>query len=972
MLFKCLKYFIAVIIAFILIGSTFYSTLYNDSLQTWINSDPIYKIKDASLFDIKNDKWVEETLSDMTLEEKVGQLIVPFVYGRYYSEDDAAYQRLEHLIKNLHVGGFIFFNGEIYEQAILTNKIQQLSKVPLLISADYESGVAQRSKSSTLFPTNMALAAGGDTNLIFKMGEIIGKESRAIGVHQNYAPVVDINNNPGNPIINTRSFGDDKYLVTKYGNLLIKGIQKWNMLATSKHFPGHGNTTVDSHSDLAIINLSREQLADFELYPFKENIKNGLLSVMIGHLGIPAFDSVSNLPATLSKNIVTKLLRNQMKFKGLIVTDAMNMRAITNYYSTAEAAVLAIEAGNDILLFPNDEDEAYGALVFAVQSGQLKESRIEESVRRILLAKRWAGLDKNRFVDIDKIAERVGVDEHWAVSHLLAQKAITLVKNEQNLIPLNYSFDKKYFHIALTDNNRTTSAENFDSYLKQRIPELSSAVLTVKTTAKMFNKTKEDVLKSDVIILSAFTKVRDGQGTIGLSKEQEKFANSLINSNKKIIFLAHGNPYVLSSFSKVKTYLCNYGDSDILERALAEAVFGENDIQGKLPVSIPGTKYKSGFGLSIIKSSIKDDIIAETDNNINRFGGVDQMIRDAIRDTVFPGACLLVAKDGKILYEKSFGRLTYSRSSSEVTSGTIYDIASLTKVIATTTAVMLCIDKGLFNLDDKVSEYIPEFGVNGKEAITIRNLLLHNSGLSAFKPYYKEFNSANEVINSIYSSSLDYPLGSKMVYSDLGFITLAKIVEKVTKKSFDVFCTEEIFKPLGMKDTKFNPNKSNLTKIAPTELDTYWRNRLVHGTVHDETAALLNGVAGHAGLFSTAKDISHLLQMLLQNGFYQGRQIVKKETVELFTKKQSAQSTRALGWDTKDEKGSSAGKLFSVLSFGHTGFTGTSVWVDPSRDLFVVLLTNRVYPTRENRKLIPFRGRLHDAVINALENTNGK
>ncbi|MDP3829831.1 MAG: serine hydrolase, partial [Ignavibacteriaceae bacterium] len=378
--------------------------------------------------------------------------------------------------------------------------------------------------------------------------------------------------------------------------------------------------------------------------------------------------------------------------------------------------------------------------------------------------------------------------------------------------------------------------------------------------------------------------------------------------------------------------------------------------------------YKYGDGIVILKSAIPDKVINAVDNDVVTFKDVDKLMKTAIRDSIFPGGVLLISKDGNIILEQGYGRFTYYISSKEVTTSTMYDLASLTKVIATTTAVMICIDRGLINLDDKVTKFFPKFGINGKDKITIRNLLLHNSGFIAFRTFYKNFSKPEEVINEIFSAKLEYETGTKTVYSDFGFITLAKIIEKVSNKSFDKFCNDEIFIPLGMRDTKFSPPESEINRIAPTELDTYWRKRLVHGTVHDENSALLNGVAGHAGLFSSAKDISFLLQMLLQKGFYQGQQFIKRETVELFTKRNSSSSSRGLGWDTKTDDGtSSAGKLFSMNSFGHTGFTGTSVWIDPDRNLFVILLTNRVYPTRANTKHIKFRPILHDTVINSLE-----
>ncbi|MGE5436849.1 MAG: serine hydrolase domain-containing protein [Syntrophothermus sp.] len=350
-----------------------------------------------------------------------------------------------------------------------------------------------------------------------------------------------------------------------------------------------------------------------------------------------------------------------------------------------------------------------------------------------------------------------------------------------------------------------------------------------------------------------------------------------------------------------------------------------------------------------------------------KFNQVDKLVNDAIKDKAFPGAVLLVAKDGKILHQQAYGFFTYDKDATPVTASTIYDLASVSKVIATTTAVMICYDRKLFSLDDKVYKYIPDFAANGKENISIKNLLLHNSGLPAYKKYYDPLKSKDEILADIYSSSLEYPTGTKTVYSDLGMITVGKIIEKVSGKTLDKFCYDEIFKPLGMKNTFYNPSKKYKDRIAPTELDDYWRKRLLIGEVHDETASLLGGVAGHAGLFSTAEDIYHLLQMLLDGGTYKGKRLINEETIKFFTTRYSPESTRGIGWDTKSAEGSSAGTLYSANSFGHTGYTGTSVWIDKDRKLITIFLTNRVHPTRNNNKIIKVRPLLHNEIINTIE-----
>jgi len=930
-----------------------------------ISADSLKKINDVSLFSLHDD-WVEQTLSRMTIEEKVGQLIFPAISGRFYNEEDTVYKKILHLVNDLKVGGFIVYQyaegSEVYAQTFLLNKLQQISKYPLLVGADYENGVSFRNAGGTIFPSNMALGAANDESLTYEMGKIIAEESRETGVHFNFAPVVDINSNPQNPIINVRSFGEDRALVEKLGNAAVAGMQDHRLIAAAKHFPGHGNTSIDSHKDLPIITGTKEDLLNRELKPFISEIKKGVMSIMVGHLTVPALDEDS-IPATLSKRIVTGLLKNELGFKGLIVTDALNMRAITNMFQPGEAAVKAFNAGCDILLYPANADETASALVAAVRSGEISEERLDESVRKILLAKKWAGLNEQRLVPMENLSSTLSTTEHQAAAKMLAEKSITLVKDEKHLIPLSSNAKKKILHVALVDERRSAASEFFTSRLQKHLKNLTSLTLTNKSSKKEFNAGLKAAQKSDIIILSTYTKIRLSSGKIGLSGTQIKFVSRLSQLQKSIAWLSHGSPYVLASFPEIKTFLCNYGDAEVSEAALAKAVVGKISIEGKLPVTIPATPFKVGDGITISQSSLSESSIRQ-----RNFSSVDEIIQKSIRDSAFPGAVLLIAQNGKILHKKAFGRFTYDQSSALMQTNTLFDLASVTKVIATTTAAMLCFDRGLLKLDDKVVKYFPQFGVQGKKNITIKNLLLHTSGLPPFIRFYLTCKNKEEVLQKIFTAKLEYPTGAKTVYSDLGIIVLGKIIEKITKKSLDTFCTDEIFLPLGMTETCFNPAKELRDRCAPTENDTYWRHRQLVGEVHDEASSLLGGVAGHAGLFSTADDLSKLLQMLLQKGMYQGRQFIKPATVELFTSRQSNGSTRALGWDTKlGEEFSSAGHLFSNLSYGHTGYTGTSVWTDPTRKLFVILLTNRVYPSRENNKLIRLRPVIHDAVIRTLE-----
>jgi beta-N-acetylhexosaminidase len=912
----------------------------------------------VDIFLEKNDPWVENIISGMTIEEKAGQLVFPHSYGRFMSEDSPQYQRMMRLVQDYKVGGLIFFLSSVYDQAVLTNKLQEVSKVPLLVACDFERGVAQRAIEATMFPYNMAVGAADDIALTYQMGKIISKEGRALGVHQNYAPVADVNNNPLNPIINVRSFGEDVELVTRQSNAFLRGVQDGGMIATTKHFPGHGNTASDSHLELPAIRDSREQLNKIEFAPFLSNVKEGVMSCMIAHLHVTALDKDKVLPSTLSPAVINGLLKTEMGFKGLVVTDAMNMHAITNNYSTGEATVLAVLAGNDAILFPDSAEVSIEAIIEAVKNGVITEERLNESVRKILLAKKYAGLDKNHVADINAIAGIVGIREHRIAALELARKSITLLDNSEGLIPLSAA--DKVMNVSILDNDNERLDNIFINELKRRNKETGVKVLFPSSHPDDYKSALQDADRYDRIIVSVYLKVRAFNDDLGLNESQVKFIKELKNMGKKIIFASHGNPYIISLFPQIRTYICNYGDAEVSETALAEALYGETAITGKLPVTIPGTAYKFGSGVKIEQLKKEEEKVSYD------FSSADKVVMNSIKDKAFPGAVLAVLKDGRIIYEKAYGKFTYEKDAPAVTVNTIFDLASVSKVIATTTAAMICYDRKLFDLEDRVTKYIPEFEQNGKGHILIKNLLLHNAGLPSWKKFYEGFSNADEVIKDIYASSLEYKTGTRMLYSDLGMITLAKIIEKVTGKGLDVFCRDEIFDVLGMKNTFYNPSDKLKTNIAPTELDDYWRKRQLQGEVHDETAAMLNGVAGHAGLFSTASDLSRVMQMLLDKGEYNGRQIITPETVTLFTRKYSGLSSRGLGWDTKSA-GSSAGKKFSSFSFGHTGYTGTSVWADPLRNIAVIFLTNRVYPTRNNTKIIKVRPLLHDAVINVIE-----
>lgn len=925
--------------------------------------------------------WLEDTFERLTLEEKIGQMIMPRAYGYFTNTESNEYQSMIRLVEEKKVGGFCFFQGDVYGTAITINKLQEQSKIPLLIAADFERGGPMRIRRMTPFPEAMGVGASRRADLAYKMGEIVAKESRAIGIHINFAPVADVNNNPLNPVINTRSYGESPELVAEIASAYMKGMQQNGLIATTKHFPGHGDTDTDSHYDLPILNVTRSRLDSIELYPFKKLIEQGLMAIMTAHIAIPRIDA-KTIPASLSKNITTKILKDELGFEGLVFTDALEMQGVTKLFNTADAAIAAVEAGADVLLLPPDETAAIDALIKAVKRGKISEERINESVKKILAYKQWLKLDEERFIDIKRISDVVSSPESWQTAKEIAKASITVPLNK-SAIPLQnlrnslvlIITDTEDYRIDVNRSSNPNPNERAGEYLLSQLRTRGSNFRTIRITPQTTSSELNAILSQSNnyknIICALFVKMRSRKNPFGISQQLIDFLNSLTNSkprNQKVILISFGNPYTVGTITNPDAILLAYSDIELSAQAAVEVLFGEIKSSGSLPVSIPDFTSSSrkilfsyGTGTRIPKTTLHEEkYLTEK----NAFQKVDKIIEDAIKERAFPGCQLIAVKDGEIILNRNYGDMDYLGRFSKVTDSTIYDIASLTKVVGTTAAIMKLVESEIISLDDKVTKYIPEFASHGKDRITIRNLLLHNSGLPAWQKFYLTCTTAKEVIDSIYNSRLIYPVGDSIVYSDFGFIVLGKIIEKVTGLSLDEYLRREFFEPLEMQNTMFNPPENILHRVAPTEDDTVWRKKLVHGTVHDETATLLGGVAGHAGIFSNALDLAKFTQMILSGGSYAGFQYLKPETIKLFTERKAPSQKRGLGWDFKSMNGySSAGNLFSSKSFGHTGFTGTSIWVDPEKNTFVIFLTNRVHPTRSNNKIQKVRPILHDAIM---------
>ncbi|MGH7596665.1 MAG: glycoside hydrolase family 3 N-terminal domain-containing protein [bacterium] len=922
-------------------------------------------------------KWVEKTLAQMTLREKLGQMFVYHLDTNFKTADDPAWQKLEMLVRTHHIGGIHLWRGEPYATAYMTNRLQKLAKIPLIFTADLERGVARF--GGTDFPPNMAIGATGDPQMAYQMGLHTAREARSIGIHLTFAPVADVNNNPLNPIINVRSFGEEPETVARFTEAFIRGCHDGGLLTTAKHFPGHGDTAEDSHIELAYVPADSARLEQVELMPFRRAIASGVDFVMTAHLNVRGVAMNPYDAATISPEIMTGLLRQRLNFDGVLITDSMRMWAMTHNYTDAFATVQAVKAGVDVILVQENVPEMIAELEKRVRSGEIPLTQIDQSVRRILRSKAKIGLQQERLVNLDSLATHLATSVAKQAAENAATQAITLLKNDRTILPLSPADTGRVVVIEWWDESQMRTASPFVRELARHLTNWENFILTPESSSEQFDKILQRIRGARQQIWPTYTPLRAWKGHAGLPESLQPLADSLFATGVPAAVVSFGNPYIYPQVQNAAAYLATFGGNNILEIAAARALVGATEISGKLPISIPGY-FERGAGIKLAGKNVQP-ITPMTMSNLRLLSGFPEeaklslakldsvrlVMQNAVRDSVFPGAVLLVARNGLIVMDEAFGKMGYKEFDRPMPLDAFFDMASVTKCVATTTACMLLYERGLLDLDAPVQKYLPEFVGANKEKVTIRHLLTHSSGLTAYRRYFLDHHAPGEIIKVILNEPLENPLGSKTVYSDLGIILLGKIVEKLSGQPLDVFCREQIFTPLKMNETFYNPPQELLPRIVPTEFDS-WRGRMIHGQVHDENAFALGGVSGHAGLFSTARDLATFLNMLLNGGAYEGGRLLKSETIALFTARQNivAGSSRALGWDTADGK-NSAGHLMSQRAFGHTGFTGTSVWTDPEKNMFVILLSNRVHPTRNNQKLLSFRANLHDALMRAIE-----
>ena len=922
------------------------------------------------------EKWVDSILSSMTIDEKIGQL---FMIQAYSNLDSVHENEIKEMIQKYHVGNLIFMQGTPIKQAELTNKYQSFSKVPLMIGFDGEWGLDMRLKNSYRFPWNMSLGAIQDNSLIHKFGEHIGNHARRIGIHVNFAPVVDINTNPLNPIIGNRSFGENKINVTQKAIAFSKGMQSMGVLANAKHFPGHGDTASDSHLKLPVLNFNRQRLDSVELYPYKRVFDAGMASVMTAHLSIPVLEPNPKLPTSLSSNVVTDLLKYKLGFLGLIFTDGLNMKGAANYSSSSEINLAAILAGNDILLIPHDIPETINLFKTSIQTGVLSYERIDESVRKILLAKYKVGLHTYKPIELLNLEKDINTPEDEVLHRELVKNSMTLIKNKKKLLPI--SDLKKLHKIAYV----ALGEASHDPFFKE-LQKYSEIFKVEKDNLNEIIYTLEDF---DLVIVGFHKSNAHPWKPYQFSNKESVWLHEISRKNKTILSV-FASPYSLlniKSFNNLESILVAYQNSVIAQKIAAQTIFGAIDAKGVLPVSI---KNKFPEGTSISTKNLKRlqySIPESVGMSSVKLQRIDSVANFVLEKKMSPGLQILVARHGVVVYEKSFGFHTDKKNNS-VKSTDVYDVASLTKILASLPMMMKAEEDKKIKLSSTVKSILPAFKNSNKDTLTVLEILSHYGRLKAWIPFYKltqdsitknnlkEFYSQtrskrfsikvaeNLYLNNSYKDSIykfirdsEQRIDAGYKYSDLGYYLFKEVLEKKYKSSLDDLVQEQFYKPLGANRMTYLPlNKLDKSSIVPSEKDTYYRNQLLHGYVHDMGAAMLGGVAGHAGLFANANDVAKMMQLYLQKGYYGGKRYFKKETFDKFNKRYYSEKKvrRGLGFDKPqlDPEIKATCGCVSDESFGHSGFTGTYTWADPESEILYVFLSNRVFPTMENYGLV--------------------
>ena len=942
--------------------------------------------------------WADSVLAALSEEERIAQL---FVVTAYSNQGDAHKQQITDLIEHYKVGGLMFLQGGPVRQAKLTNYYQSITKTPLMIAMDAEWGVAMRLDSALSFPWPMTLGAIEDTNLIYQMGEEVARQCKLIGTHINFAPVVDVNSNPENPIINNRSFGENPEKVGRMGVAYMKGMQDNKVLACAKHFPGHGDTDADSHKTLPTVNHLKYRLDEVELVPFKKLINNGIGSIMVAHLHIPVLDETKDLAVSLSPKVVDGLLKTEMGFTGLAITDGLNMKGVSDFYEPGIVDVKALLAGNDVLLYPLNVPKAIEEIKKAIAKNQITQKEIDARCLKILKAKQWMGLDNYSPVNLEKVADEIITKETELLDKKLIKSSITLLQNYDTLLPLKRLDTLRIAAVSIGEQANSFKAmlSNYAKVTHFKIDEKATA----SQQAVLLNK----LSKFNLVIAS----VHKSNANAWKSYKIDRKADILLQSiamQSKVVVPVFANPYSLNSFLFTNNFdalLLGYQNSEVAQEQVAQAIFGGIGMSGKIPVSTKHFEINSGLNTQAIRMAyvapeeinFKSDLLYK----------IDSIAQNAIAEKATPGCQILIAKEGKIFFNKSYGYHTYAKKIA-VKNSDVYDIASITKIASTVPLLMQMVDEGNLNLDDELGKYLDLDSTN-KASLIIRDILAHQAGLYPWIPFYKQtlvkdsVSGLMQLRDTLYSKefSKEFPVKvaegiylhhsfpdsiiqqiivSELLekkeyrYSDLGYYLIKQIIEKEYGKKINTIAADEFYRKLGMESLGYLPlSRIKEERIVPTEDDFVFRSQLLKGYVHDMGTAMQGGVGGHAGLFSNANDLAKLMQMYLQNGEYAGEQYLSKEVVREFTKCQfpDNDNRRGAGFDKAalpEQKGGPASENASSAGFGHSGFTGTLVWADPKTQIVYVFLSNRIYPDATNKKLLTMdvRTNIMDVIFKSI------
>ncbi|PIQ17758.1 MAG: beta-N-acetylglucosaminidase [Flavobacteriaceae bacterium CG_4_8_14_3_um_filter_34_10] len=966
---------------FTLLFISFGGTVFGQQLH------PLHKINDFE----NQQKWVDSIYSGMTLKEKVGQL---FMVDLFSSDPKAKVDRVKRLISEQHIGGIIFSKGGPGRQAKITNDFQKIAKIPLMIAMDAEWGLAMRLDSTYAFPWNMTLGAIEDISLIYKVGKRIGEHNKRLGVHMNFAPVLDINTNPENPIIGNRSFGEDRDNVTKKAAAFMQGMQSVGVLASGKHFPGHGDTDSDSHKTLPTVSFSEKRIDSIELYPYKYLFTKGLASVMIAHLNVPSLEPRQNFPSSLSSAIVTDLLKNTLGFQGLIFTDALNMKGVSAFNNPGEVDLAAFQAGNDVLLISEDIPKAHQLIVDAYKEGSISEERLAHSVKKILYAKYKVGLNKYKPINTTFLYEELNSVLNDELYEELMDNAITVIKNKDGILPIRELQNKKFAYVNFGD----ASGSDFLKQLQKYAP-----VDWVKATTL-----DELILKLkayDCVIVGFHKSNENPWKGYKMTQKEQVWIYEIARTNQVILNI-FTRPYALldlKATGNFESVVVSYQNSKIAQEVSAQLIFGAREAKGKLPVTagenFPVNSKLETKSLNRLSYGSPESV----GFNSEKLKKVDSLAQLVVTQSMAPGVQVLIAKQGKVVFQKNYGYHTQEKKE-KVADEDIYDVASLTKILATVPILIKLADQGVIDLEFTLSDLLPEYRLTNKAHITLKELLSHFAGLKAWIPFYRstldketkkpsstyykttpepgftnkvteKLYARNDLEDSIHKIILESDVAQqvKYLYSDLPYYMLKKYIEKHYGKPLERVIQEEYYEPLGTYTMGYLPTeRMPLENIVPTEIDTDFRMQKIHGYVHDQGAAMMDGVSGHAGVFANANDVAKIMQMYVWRGFYGGKRYFNAESLDLFNTCYycDKQVRRGIGFDKPQlgVEGPTCGCV-SMTSFGHSGFTGTYTWADPENEVVYVFLSNRTYPDVNNRKLISsnIRTKIQQAIYDAID-----